>query len=179
MLTSVGSTGLNVLSNLEEVANGFSTLAGGFWSGAGFSNLYPVPKYQKADTAKYIKYLGYLDQGLYNASGRGYPDLSALGVSINTVVNGASSTVSGTSASAPIIAAHIALLNNYRQTHGKSRVGWFNPTIYAHQDAFTDLTTGRTGGCLSDLTEYFHATSGWDPASGLGTPKFDKWLQFP
>ena len=49
---------------------------------------------------------------------------------------------------------------------------------YANEDAFTDVKLGSNkisrGG--SPLPYGFNCSKGWDPATGLGTPLFDKLL---
>jgi tripeptidyl-peptidase-1 len=53
-------------------------------SGGGFSNVFPTPYYQLGVVTAYIESLGSTYAGLYNASGRGMPDvaLQALNVEI-------------------------------------------------------------------------------------------------
>ncbi|KAJ7452724.1 family S53 protease [Mycena galericulata] len=46
-------------------------------SGGGFSNYFPTPKYQAGDVAAYLASIGDQYSGLYNASGRGFPDVAA------------------------------------------------------------------------------------------------------
>jgi len=58
-----------------EVATG--TDVAGFYGGAGFSNYFPTPSYQKNDVSKYLSSLGSSQAGNFNAGGRGYPDVSA------------------------------------------------------------------------------------------------------
>jgi tripeptidyl-peptidase-1 len=48
-----------------------------FGSGAGFSNYFGQPSYQSKAVNAYIKNLNGLFDGLYNKSGRGYPDVAA------------------------------------------------------------------------------------------------------
>lgn len=87
--------------------------------------------------------------------------------------------VGGTSASAPVFAAIVALLNEARVQAGKPVMGLISPFIYAHPAAFTDITVGsdkvgRGGGVL----EYgYNCSAGWDPVTGVGTPKFDELLK--
>lgn len=147
----------------------------GFWSGAGFSNVFSAPSYQASVVKSYVNSIGSLDSGKYNKNGRAFPDLAALGLNIQIHYQGQDTTVGGTSAAAPIVASHIALLNNYRQQNGKGRVGWFQPKLYGNPSALSDITSGKTGGCFEDNTLYFPAKKGWDPASGLGTPLFKAW----
>lgn len=54
---------------------------------------------------------------------------------------------------------------------GKGPVGFLNPVFYAHPEAFNDITEGGNPGCG---TEGFAAQPGWDPVTGLGTPKYEK-----
>ena len=48
-----------------------------FASGGGFSNYFTAPSYQAHIVDKYIESLGGQHRGLYNESGRGYPDVAA------------------------------------------------------------------------------------------------------
>ena len=112
---------------------------------------------------------------VYNDTGkaRGYPDISAIGLSGVTVFNGQTLSVGGTSLSAPIIGGIITLLNEARIAAGKGSIGFLNPTLYANPDAFNDITIGNNPGCH---TGGFNATPGWDPVTGLGTPDYGKLL---
>jgi tripeptidyl-peptidase-1 len=47
----------------------------------------------------------------------------------------------GTSASAPIFASIINLINEHRLAAGKGSVGFLNPVLYQHPEAFTDVST--------------------------------------
>ncbi|UZJ54600.1 hypothetical protein CBS101457_003920 [Exobasidium rhododendri] len=148
------------------------TLAG-FYSGAGFSNLFPQPSYQKAAVAAYRKQIGTLDVGDYNTTGRAYPDVSAQGSLYIIDAMLMSETVSGTSCSAPTTASVIALLNDARRKKNLGNVGWFNPFVYANTGDFTDITSGSSMGCGS-TTLGFPVKSSWDPSTGVGSPLFSK-----
>jgi tripeptidyl-peptidase-1 len=57
-------------------------------------------------------------------------------------------------------------------------MGFLNPFLYKNADAFTDVTKcsnkfGRSG---NHLPYGFNCSVGWDPATGLGAPKFDMLL---
>ena len=86
--------------------------------------------------------------------------------------------IGGTSASAPVFSALIALINDARLAAGKPALGFLNPFIYANADAFTDITVGSNkvarGGM--PLTEGFNCSAGWDPVTGVGTPIYPKLL---
>ncbi|KAH9953955.1 subtilisin-like protein [Russula dissimulans] len=154
------------------------------FSGGGFSNIFPLPDYQKQAVSDYLKnhpppYTA--DQ--YNNSGnaRGFPDLSANGANYVVIVDGAYTLVYGTSASAPVVGSIITLINDALLAHGKSTVGFINPMIYdpRFSCAFHDITTGSNPGCG---TNGFPAAEGWDPVTGVGTPNLklliEKFLLF-
>ncbi|KZP30476.1 subtilisin-like protein, partial [Athelia psychrophila] len=142
------------------------------FSAGGFSNYFSTPSYQTTATATFIKSLGTKYAGLYNASGRGIPDVSAQGNAFDIVLGGSVTSVSGTSASGPTFAAIVALLNDYRISEGKAPLGFLNPFLYTNGTAgLTDITSGSNPGCG---TNGFTARAGWDPVTGLGTPNFGK-----
>ena len=156
-----------------------------FTSGGGFSNIYPTPDYQQAAVSDYFgsnnpgyKSYGINDTlgangGIYNNQGRGYPDVAAVGDNIATFVSGQFFNSGGTSASAPIFASIINLINEERIAAGKGPVGFINPTLYANPNAMNDITNGTNHGCGTDG---FKAVKGWDPVTGLGTPNYPKLL---
>merc|ERR1711907_467573 len=97
------------------------------WSagGGGFSDTFARPSWQD-DAVK--SYLGSKEAELppssyYNSTGRGYPDVAALGgqkTPYCVATGGRFTGVAGTSASCPVVAGVFALLNNERLTAGKS-----------------------------------------------------------
>eukprot|EP00948_MAST-09A_sp_MAST-9A-sp1_P002203 g2203.t1 len=153
----------------------------GWWgSGGGFSDIFEIPQYQAGAVATYKNISssgGTLpDQSKWNNTGRGFPDVSALGgrtnqycISMGNKITGAY----GTSAATPVWAAVIAKLNEIRLANGKASMGWINPFLYQNPDAFYDITTGINSG-RNGLKTGFSATKGWDPVTGLGTPNFEK-----
>lgn len=165
-LTSVGAT----QSFAPEVAVDESLA--GFYSGSGFSGLFPRPSFQDSAVSAYKPPAS--AQGKYNTSGRAYPDVSAQGSKYAIQYMGIAATVGGTSASTPTFASIIALINDARRQVGKSNVGWINPALYANPSGVKDITSGNSFGCSGESTSGFSAAAGWDPASGLGTPLFDK-----
>ncbi|KAL3959176.1 hypothetical protein ACCO45_007338 [Purpureocillium lilacinum] len=106
-VTAVGGT---TKSN-PEVAAGLSS--------GGFSEYFPVPDYQAAQTKAYITGLGDTYAGLYNGGGRGIPDVAAQAERFIVVIGGKSYLLAGTSCSAPTFASVVALLNDYRVASGK------------------------------------------------------------
>lgn len=156
-VTSVGGTdGVNP----ERVA--------GFSSG-GFSNIFGVADFQRDAVQGYLNGIGDANSGLYNAGGRAFPDVAAQGTKIVSINKGSGGLVGGTSASAPIFASVIAMLDDELIAAGKGPLGWLNPWLYANPGAFNDITEGSNPGCG---TQGFSATGGWDPATGLGTPNY-------
>ena len=74
----------------------------------------------------------------------------------------------------------VSLLNEARLNAGKPAMGFLNPFLYKNQaDGFTDVTVGSNkigrGGGMA-LPYGFNCSKGWDPATGLGTPRFDRLL---
>ena len=163
-----------------------------FSSGGGFSNIYPIPKYQKEAVEKFFadhnpSYKSYSalvnntsqiaslgkDGGIYNRIGRGIPDVAANGDNIATSWQGVFQLSGGTSASTPIFASIVNRINEERLKKGKKPVGFMNPTLYQHPEVLNDITNGTNPGCWTDG---FSAVKGWDPVTGLGTPNYPKML---
>lgn len=145
------------------------------YSGGGFSDVFPSPSYQYNAVSNYLKsHAPKYGASVFNSSGRGYPDVSALGLNLATVRNGAAQPVGGTSASAPIFASIINMLNEERLEIGKKPIGFLNPIIYKHPEMFNDVTVGSNPGCN---TTGFPASPGWDPVTGMGTPNYEKMLE--
>ncbi|KAF8179298.1 peptidase S8/S53 domain-containing protein [Mycena galopus ATCC 62051] len=168
-VTSIGSS-QTILENFTK--NNFSEIGAAFSSG-GFSNYFEAPAYQKGDVDAYISSLGDTYNGLFNTTGRGFPDVSAEGVNFVVVSGNETGLVSGTSASSPVFASVIALLNDELIAAGKSPLGFLNPFLYspAGRAALNDVTDGKNPGCG---TSGFNATVGWDPVTGLGSPNYPK-----
>jgi tripeptidyl-peptidase I len=139
-ITTVGATYLPSGANAQTDAE---TAVTRFGSGGGFSNIYPIPDYQKTAVEAYLtnypppytSYSGTNNQnigaggGVYNTAGRGYPDVSAVGDNIVIYNMGLPTLIGGTSASAPIFASLLNRINEERIAVGKSTVGFVNPTL--------------------------------------------------
>lgn len=145
-------------------------------SGGGFSNVFTTPDYQKSTLSSYFKnHLPPYGSDRYNTSqtSRGFPDISANGANYRVAIDGVYKRVYGTSASAPVVAAMLARINEERTRIGKGSIGFVNPTFYQHPEVFKDITSGFNPGCG---TNGFEAVNGWDPVTGLGTPNYQKLL---
>ncbi|THU85269.1 subtilisin-like protein [Dendrothele bispora CBS 962.96] len=161
-ITSVGGTeGI-----YPEVAANFSS--------GGFSNVFSRPSFQEDFVSSYLEnHLGETYAGLYNRSGRAFPDIAAQANNVQIVDGGNFPSIWGTSASGPIFASMIALVNDRLIEAGKPPLGFLNPFLYSNSHIFHDITIGNNPGCN---TPGFNATQGWDPITGLGTPDFEKLL---
>lgn len=140
-LTSVGATtGIN-----PETAADFSS--------GGFSNVFARPSYQANAVNAYLTALGSTDAGLFNRTGRGFPDVSAQGKNVEIAFQGEFGTVDGTSCSSPIFASVIALLNDKLIAAGKKPLGFLNPFLYsaAGSAALNDVTSGMFNASTSSL----------------------------
>lgn len=145
-------------------------------SGGGFSDYFPTPSWQRDDVSTYLDRVQPAPVGGFNGGGRAYPDVSLLGHAFIVAVDGTFVVESGTSASSPVFAGMIALINAQRIASGKSSLGWLNPLLYALRKSFVrDITSGHNR-CNVQSTvccaQGFFATEGWDPVSGLGSVDF-------
>ncbi|KAJ6511967.1 family S53 protease-like protein [Mycena vitilis] len=145
-----------------------SETAASFSSG-GFSNVFAQPSYQTAAVKTYLTALGSTNSGKFTPTGRAFPDVSTQGVDFDIVNGGSLEGVSGTSCSSPTFASVIGLVNDRLIAAGKPPLGFLNPFLYANPSMFNDVTLGHNTGCN---TNGFPAKAGWDPVTGLGTPKF-------
>ncbi|KAF9035738.1 family S53 protease [Hymenopellis radicata] len=162
-ITAVGATTGGVS---PETAANFST--------GGFSNVFPRPAYQNDAVSAYLDSIGTENEGLFNASGRAFPDVSAQGQNLVIAVAGQGMLVDGTSASSPIFASVVALVNDQLVQAGRAPLGFLNPFLYSNPDMFFDVLSGNNPGCGTDG---FPAVQGWDAVTGLGTPNFAAMLK--
>jgi tripeptidyl-peptidase-1 len=181
---SAGGIDCTVGQPMGEV--GVSLNNGLFWTtGGGFANTQKMPDYQAAFVANYIAGTTLPPYNTFNVSGRAYPDYSAVGHNLLTAVGGYFYPVDGTSASAPIFAGIVSLLNEIRAKHGMPPMGFINPLFYniasRNPSAFNDVVLGQNK--CSDYTfdgipalccpQAYIAETGWDAVTGLGSPNFN------
>ncbi|KAF7122391.1 hypothetical protein CNMCM5793_000416 [Aspergillus hiratsukae] len=151
------------------------------FSSGGFSERFPRPSYQDASVQGYLEQLGSRWNGLYNPSGRGFPDVAAQAYNFVIIDHGRTLKTAGTSASAPVFAAIVSRLNAARLEDGLPRLGFLNPWLYSlNQTGFTDIVDGGSWGCYIGTSNEqlvphasWNATPGWDPVTGLGTPFYN------
>jgi subtilase family serine protease len=171
LVTAVGGTHLNAnyssgAYHSETVWNNTGENPDFGAGGGGFSTIYPRPSYQNAAHTG-SRFRGIPDV-TYNADVYG----GVIGVCSECNFGLQSYAVfGGTSAGTPQWAA-IAALADQAAGH---RLGLLNPALYTiaagghYHSAFHDITTGNNSWDVSLFTGY-QAHSGWDPASGLGSP---------
>lgn len=144
-------------------------------SSGGFSERFPRPKYQEAAVQTYLKTVGTKFSGLYNPDGRAIPDVAAQAKNFMIIATGPDAAgkpqflegvIGGTSASAPVFASVVSLMNNARLTNNMSAMGFLNPWLYGPgKDGLTDVTTGRSEGC-TDVSQFSKAPSPAIPGAG-------------
>jgi subtilase family serine protease len=154
-----------------------------YGSGGGVSQVFAKPSYQSA----------------LNISGRGVPDVAALGDPQTGLLVGQTQTfpdgayydeyrIGGTSLASPIFAGIMALAD---QRAGRPH-GFANPAFYTHAGAFYDVRSVKTAVARRNYTNSVdasdgtsdhlrtfddysgsptqHTGPGWDDVTGLGTP---------
>lgn len=140
----------------------WGTSGGSYAGGGGVSTIFPVPTWQTGFSSKL-----YPGGAVSSLSGRGIPDVSAHAIGYQFYYGAGNYTGSfvGTSATAPLLSGMMARLN---QLSGR-RIGFVNSDWYGvRTTAFNDQTTGDNHG---GNTVGYMATSGWDAATGIGSPK--------
>jgi subtilase family serine protease len=174
-ITGVGGTNLQLTSGAyssESVwsnPNDTQRSPNGAGGGGGISNTFTQPSWQNGPGVK----------NQYSNGKREVPDVSAdadpaTGYATYCTVTNAGCpstgwiTVGGTSASAPLWAGSMALINQYLQSKAKAVVGSANPALYGlfnaqqQSPAFHDVTNGNN--------LHYPAATGYDMGSGIGTP---------
>jgi kumamolisin len=127
-------------------------------TGGGFSTVFPKPAYQNG-----ISY-----SPVPSNAGRGVPDIcgdAAPETGYKIRRDGQNIVIGGTSAVAPLWAGLIARL---AQKTG-DRIPFLNPILYANPNALRDITTGDND--VGNGGGKYKAAKGWDPCTGLGSPK--------
>ncbi|KAM3549366.1 hypothetical protein ARSEF4850_008891 [Beauveria asiatica] len=186
-VTAVGST---YLASGQQVGSAEQATTS-FGSGGGFSNIWDAPSYQQSAVSSffanydpnfpfYTTTEGKVPSGggVYNRAGRAYPDIAAVGDNGVIVFDGQVKRSGGTSMSAPIVAAIFTRINEERINKGKKPIGFANPTLYKNPGAFNDITIGGQSGDGNTCGgRGFSTAPGWDPVTGLGTPKYPELLK--
>src|SRR5262249_3272699 len=136
-------------------------------TGGGVSDVFPRPVWQSGVN---------IPPGKNGRSGRGLPDVAAHAdprSGYYAHVHGQSMIFGGTSASAPLWAGLIALIN---QGVGHN-VGYINPVLYrtiGPAGVLRSITEGNNG--IGNVKGYA-ASPGWNASTGWGSPNGSKLLQ--
>jgi len=150
-------------------------------TGGGFSNYTSRPSWQATDASQYLSSGAILPPTkFFWPNNRVYPDVSAVGSRILIVISGAISVTAGTSASTPIFAAIVTLLNDARVSAGKKPLGFLNQLLYqAPANAFTIINEGNNKCTIGTCCKYGYGnTNGYSAVNGLGTPIFANLLTY-
>jgi subtilase family serine protease len=170
-ITVVGGTTLSTSGPAgrwtgETAWNWRTTGAGTGATGGGTSTTVPIPLWQQGINFS-------------NANGsatlRNLPDVAMLADDLWVIYNnGQSGSFGGTSASAPLWAGFMALVNQQNTLLGQPPVGFANPALYAigkssnYAACFHDIITGNNTNGTSGTN--FRAVRGFDLCTGWGTP---------
>jgi len=155
-------------------------------TGGGFSEYGQRPKYQVDAVEGYLATPGVIvppDNKFPGKKNRGYPDVSAVGDRILIFESGFVQVSAGTSASTPIFAGLVSLLNAWRMSHNKTALGFLNPLLYqmaaSNPETFHDVTSGDNRCSIGTCCKYgYGAVKGWDAVTGLGTPNVTAMLDY-
>jgi hypothetical protein len=151
-------------------------------TGAGFSTRYAAPSWQLDAIAQFWRQ-GDASKlpppGWFNKQGRAIPDISTFGTNYAVLMGEEIQLIAGTSAAAPVMAAMVTLWNDLRAASGLPPLGFINPLLYqlakSNPEAFNDVVVGDSKCLVRGITccKYgFSAAPGYDPVSGLGSPRW-------
>jgi hypothetical protein len=167
-VTGVGGTSLQSISPRSESAWN----SGGGAGGGGISSVWPMPAYQRAVVGPYSTGA---PCGISSGWCREVPDVSAsadvnhgyyLYCDAADCAGAGWTPVGGTSLASPLWASLVALSD---QACPAGPAGFLNPALYANRTTATnDITSGNND--LTGTTGRYPATTGYDMATGLGSP---------
>jgi tripeptidyl-peptidase-1 len=148
------------------------------WTAGGGFDIYhnETPKWQSKQVTRYLK-SGVKLPKKFNRNGRAYPDVSAVGHSCPTYIDGGLDKIDGTSCSSPIVAGLLATINDFLWERNRTKLGFANPLLYMVSEncdnCFNDIVDGHNWcteqGCCPAHTFGYQASKGYDPVTGLGT----------
>ena len=214
----------NLHYHVHEIMAGAESGAG-ITSGGGYSSVFPAMPFMHKAIRGYLK-----QQSVFTNSSeaiiaqssvmwpafnngtlmRGYPDVSVLAARIPIFDTQPSPSgkqmVGGTSASTPLFAAYVVMMNDLRLQAGLPKLGNMLPLIYMlgdkHPEVFNDVTVGyhgfaqpKNGGCqnpqtgepicdanqdctISGMRQGLTAAPGWDAVTGFGSINFERMLRY-
>jgi tripeptidyl-peptidase-1 len=191
-VTAVGAS-QGVESGTQELPC-LSNTNGGITSGGGASIYFAQPSYQANAVKNYFAQLkaqgAFPPTSEWNQYGRIYPDVAMAGHNFPIEVGGSQYMGSGTSASAPLFASLVTLVNGQRVAAGKKPIGFLNPSIYhmaasAHSTYFNNVTSSLSNNCCAGAQgqqtccQYgFKALYPYNAVTGFGSIQFGPWSQY-
>lgn len=130
--------------------------------------MYDMPDWQQSAVETYFQTVQDTDKAPFkgfNRQGRGYPDISLLAHNYVITLGGNFTAVSGTSASSPVFAGYISLVNAKRLQNNLPSLGWVNPALYTYASSFVNDITEGSNNCVALGTvccsQGYYATTGW------------------
>jgi len=181
------------MGGIEDERGASVKTAAAITTGGGFSTAFDLPDYQRSVVEAY--HSGSVPKppsGTYDASNRGYPDITLNGHNYQVFYSAQEDSITcpckqggvdGTSASAPASAGLLSLINGHLLAAGKTQLGFLNPLLYAAYEAdpsiFNDIQSGDTKCTRDYCMQYgYEAGEGWDPIGGLGSINYEKLKQY-
>lgn len=139
-----------------------SSVTGGLiTSGGGFSGVFAAPPWQQLGP---------------NVTSRGYPDVAFAGAAYEIISQGVPIVAYGTSASAPLFAAMLSLVNSERRASGRRPATNVVKRLYeAPSTLFTDVVVGNNYCAMGQPNTAvccpagYDAGVGWDAVTGRGS----------
>ncbi len=153
-------------------------------SGGGPSSIFPRPDWQGGSLFDSFSGYGRLTPDVAFFASETHPGYAIYGPTFGPFDNPnlVWSTGGGTSASAPLLAGIVALLNQQLIAEGNPALGCINPLLYKiasdpeqYNKLFWDITDGTNGG---DTVRTGKATEFYDLATGLGSLKVDAVAEY-
>jgi kumamolisin len=168
VLNSDNSVDTEVVWN-KNVVDGYTSDGG---TGGGYSTFYSRPSWQTGT-------------GVPSGNMRCVPDVAAPAdpaAGAYIWLNGAATSIGGTSWSSPSWAGFCALINQYRANAGYSAIGLLGPNIYPliGTASFRDITSGNNATTHSGSTNgvsNYTAGTGYDLCTGIGVPNVQTLAQ--
>jgi tripeptidyl-peptidase-1 len=154
-----------------------------FTSGGGFSNYTTangMPDWQSSAAQAYFSSGVPLPSKGFSREGRGYPDVGSIGQNVLIVQDGAVVVTGGTSASTPLWAGIVTLLNDHQLSKGKPTLGFLPPLLYKmandQPNTFNAVLRGGNRCTEESCCKYGYLVAAkkgagfWNPVTGLGSP---------
>ena len=175
-VTIVGGTSPDIEHGTEYYYTGESGWSG---SGGGVLPAVAIPSYQPTMATTNYSPSSFFPAGPSLLANRMLPDVAAFASRLDCYADGAMLNSGGTSASTPLWAGFMALVNQQNALNGLPPVGFANPALYYigtsanYESCFNDIQDGTLNPNTSGIgspAEY-EAVQGYDMVTGWGSPK--------